>query len=202
MRANPVVVLDRAALAGIDVSRETRLWAPGTAEDVIAALDRAHVPIGGVAIDSRQVLDVTSFLAVSWTFGFLATLGGLTGLITVAGLVLYLETRQRTRRVAYALARRMGLTRAAHLASLVLEVGATLLASYAVGAALSWVAVRLVYLRLDALPTVPPTPLLRAPVPALLATGAAVLLAAWLGALVAQRAADQTKLAEVLRLAE
>lgn len=202
MRANPPVVLDRAAVAAIDASPETRLWAHGSAEALAARLEAARVPLGGLAVDARQVLDVTSFLAVSWTFGFLATLGVLTGLITVGGLVLYLETRQRSRRVAYALARRMGLSRAAHLASVLLEVGATLAAGYLVGVALSFVAARLVYLRLDALPSVPPVPLLRAPTAALGGTGAAVLAAAWLGALVAQRAADRTRLSEVLRLAD
>jgi hypothetical protein len=63
-------------------------------------------------------------------------------------------------------------------------------------------AARLVYLRLDALPTVPPVLLLRAPVLALAGAGLAVLVVTWLGALVAQRSADRTNLAEVLRLAE
>ena len=157
MRANPTVALDRAALQGIRANCEPRLWAHGTPETVGLALERAGVQAGGLVVDSRRVLDATSYLAVSWTFGFLSALGVLPGLITVGRLVLYLETRQRARRVAYALSRRMGLSRAA----------------------------RLVYLRLDALPTVPP-----------------VLVVTWLGALVAQRSADRTNLAEVLRLAE
>jgi hypothetical protein len=68
--------------------------------------------------------------------------------------------------------------------------------------ALSLVAARLVYQRLDALPDVAPTPLLRTPVAALLATGSAALLAAWLGAWTVQRSADRTNAAEVMRLAE
>ena len=91
-------------------------------------------------------------LAISWTFEFLQALGVLTGLICAGGLLLYLETRQRSRRAAYALSRRMGLSRAAHLGSLLAEVGGTLLGNLRIGAALSFVAARLVYLRLDALP--------------------------------------------------
>jgi len=202
MRANPLVVVDRRALAGLDAARETLLWARGEREQVLAALDRADVRVAGVVTDAHDVLDVSSFLATSWTFGFLQALGVLTGLITVGGLLLYLETRQRGRRTAYALSRRMGLSRAAHLGSLLAEVGGTLLGGFAIGVGLSFVAARLVYLRLDALPTVPPVPLLRTPVPALAGTAVAVLAVTWLAAWMAQRSADRTNLAEVLRLAE
>jgi putative ABC transport system permease protein len=202
MRANPLVVVDRRALAGLDPARETLLWARGEREQVLAALDRADVRVVGVVTDARDVLDVSSFLATAWTFGFLQALGVLTGLITAGGLLLYLETRQRSRRAAYALSRRMGLSRAAHLGSLLAEVGGTLLGGLAIGVGLSYVAARLVYLRLDALPTVPPVPLLRTPVLALAGTAVAVLAVTWLAAWMAQRSADRTNLAEVLRLAE
>jgi putative ABC transport system permease protein len=202
MRANPLVVVDRRALTGLDPARETLLWARGEREQVLAALDRADVRVVGVVTDARDVLDVSSFLATSWTFGFLQALGVLTGLISAGGLLLYLETRQRSRRAAYALSRRMGLSRAAHLGSLLAEVGGTLLGGFAIGVGLSFVAARLVYLRLDALPTVPPVPLLRTPVPALAGTAAAVVAVTWLAAWMAQRSADRTNLAEVLRLAE
>ncbi|HEV3400000.1 MAG TPA: FtsX-like permease family protein, partial [Actinomycetes bacterium] len=202
MRANALVVVDRRALAGLDPAKETLLWARGERDQVLAALDRADVRVVGVVTDARDVLDVTSFLATSWTFGFLQALGVLTGLICAGGLLLYLETRQRSRRAAYALSRRMGLSRAAHLGSLLAEVGGTLLGGFAIGVGLSFVAARLVYLRLDALPAVPPVPLLRTPVPALAGTAAAVAAVTWLAAWMAQRSADRTNLAEVLRLAE
>jgi putative ABC transport system permease protein len=202
MRADPVVVIDRRALGSLQPAKETLLWAHGSREQVLAALERADVRVVGVVTDARDVLDVSSFLATAWTFGFLQALGVLTGLITAGGLLLYLETRQRSRRAAYALSRRMGLSRAAHLGSLLAEVGGTLVGGFAIGVGLSLVAARLVYLRLDALPTVPPVPLLRAPVAALAGTGAAVLAVTWLAAWLAQRSADRTNLAEVLRLAE
>src|SRR5215211_6114201 len=202
MRANPLVVVDRRALGDLQPAKETMLWARGSREQVLAALDRADVRVVGVVTEARQVLDLSCFLATAWTFGFLQALGVLTGLITAGGLLLYLETRQRGRRAAYALSRRMGLSRAAHLGSLLAEVGGTLLGGFAIGAALSFVAARLVYLRLDALPSVPPVPLLRAPVPAVAGTAAAVLAVTWLAAWMAQRSADRTNLAEVLRLAE
>jgi putative ABC transport system permease protein len=202
MRANPLVVIDRRALGDLEPAKETLLWARGQRERVLAALDRADIRVVGVDTAAGDVLDVSSFLATSWTFGFLQSLGILTGLICAGGLLLSLETRQRSRRAAYALSRRMGLSRAAHLGSLLAEVGGTLLGGFAIGAGLSAVAARLVYLRLDALPTVPPAPLLRTPAPALAGTAAAVLAVTWLAAWLAQRSADRTNLAEVLRLAE
>ena len=43
---------------------------------------------------------------------------------------MYLEARQRSREVSYALARRMGLARRAHRRSIALELGAILLVSF------------------------------------------------------------------------
>lgn len=113
-----------------------------------------------------------------------------------------METRQRARRVSYALSRRMGLSRRAHLASLVLELGTPLLLGCAVGAGLALVAAWLVYGALDALPSLPPSPLLRLPLGAMALAGLVTWLAAWVAAVVAQRAADRTRVEEVLRLAE
>ncbi|HZD72662.1 MAG TPA: FtsX-like permease family protein, partial [Actinomycetota bacterium] len=201
VRGNPTLVVDRRALGDLSGLAEYRLWARGDLTAVQAAVQRAGIATGITAV-ADNVLDVTSFLAVSWTFGFLQSFGVLTGLITIGGLLLYLETRQRARKVTYVLIRRMGLSRAAHRLSVLVEVGATMVLGCALGMALSLVAARLVYPRLDALPEVAPTPLLRTPVAALLATGSAALLATWLGAWTAQRSADRTNAAEVMRLAE
>jgi putative ABC transport system permease protein len=201
VRGDSMLVVDRHALGNLAGAAEHRLWARGSLDAVQAATQRAGIATG-IATVADQVLDVTSFLAISWTFGFLQSFGVLTGLITIGGLLLYLEARQRARKVAYVLIRRMGLSRAAHRRSVLVEVGATLLGGCLLGMTLSLVAARLVYPRLDALPDVSPAPLLRTPVAALVATGAATLVAAWLAAWTAQRSADRTNAAEVMRLAE
>jgi putative ABC transport system permease protein len=200
VRGDNMLVLDRHALGNLAGAAEYRLWARGPLDAVQAATQRAGIATG-IATVADQVLDVTSFLAISWTFGFLQSFGVLTGLITIGGLLLYLEARQRARKVAYVLIRRMGLSRVAHRRSVLVEVGATLLGGCLLGMGLSLVAARLVYPRLDALPDVSPSPLLRTPVAALLATGAATLVASWLAAWTAQRSADRTNAAEVMRLA-
>jgi putative ABC transport system permease protein len=191
VHGNAMLVVDRHALGSLAGAAEYRLWARGPLEAAQAAVHRAGIATG-IATVADQVLDITSFLSISWTFGFLQSFGVLTGLITIGGLLLYLEARQRARKVAYVLIRRMGLSRAAYRRSVLAEVGVTLLGGCLLGMVLSLVAARLVYPRLDALPEVSPAPLLRTPVAALVATGVAGLLAAPLAAWTAQRSADRT----------
>jgi putative ABC transport system permease protein len=97
------------------------------------------------------------------------------------------------------MARRLGLTRGAHLRSLLLEMAGVAVAGLLVGAALAAGAVAVVYRRLDVDLLRPPTPLLEVPVPALVLSGVVVLAVAGLAALYAQRAADRADPATVLR---
>ena len=101
---------------------------------------------------------------------------------------------------AYALGRRMGLSRATHLRSLLAELGLLLGLAYVVGVALSWLALGLVHGLLDVDPARPPTSLLVLPVGVLVGAAVAVAAVAALTALYAQRVADRTPPAETLRL--
>jgi putative ABC transport system permease protein len=197
----PTVVVSAASLGPVDPHAGTlnELWSSRTVTDA----EKALFAQGGRlfdASDQARVFAVANFLGISWTFGYLSALAALVGLVAIGGLLLYLETRQRTRIAAYALGRRMGLTRATHLRSLLAELGTLLLTAYAAGAALAWLTVLLVYRRLDVDTSRPPTPLLTAPVAAFLGTAAAAAVVAILAALYAQRSADRVKPAEVLRL--
>jgi len=197
----PLLVVDRAALDPLPITVEEQLWAKGDVGTVVPALRDSGMRFTDQLPDADEVLGTTSFLTTAWTFGFLQALGVLTGCIVVGGLLLYVETRQRSRRVSYVLSRRMGLSRRAHLLSLLLELGAPLLAGCVAGAALALAAARLVYGELDSMPAIAPPPLLRLPLPTLVATAAAVCAVAAAAAWVAQRAADRTRVGEVLRLA-
>jgi len=146
------------------------------------------------------VFEVANFLGVSWTFGYLSALAALVGLVAIGGLLLYLETRQRSRTASYALGRRMGLTRATHLRSLLAELGVLLGLAWVIGAGLAWTAVLLVYNRLDIDPSRQPTPLLTVPVLAFAGSAVAVAVVVVLAALYAQRSADRADVSEVLRL--
>jgi putative ABC transport system permease protein len=188
------------AVAGrMDSGWRTEIWARDDPEMALAALRRVGLTPETVTT-AADVMRTPAFLAVSWTFRLLSALGALAGAVALVGLVLYGQARQRDRVVAYALTRRMGLSRGAHRRSVLWELVGLLLFALILGAGLAVVASLAVYRRLDPLPDLPPTPRL---LPGVLlgATLLGVLLAALTGAFLVQRAADRANVAEVMRLA-
>jgi putative ABC transport system permease protein len=202
----PLLVVSSARLdavagqEGFGSGSRTELWAREDPEVAVTALRRAGVAPETVTT-AADVMRTPAFLAVSWTFRLLEALGGLAGLVALAGLVLYAQARQRSRVVAYALTRRMGLSRAAHRRSVLWELGGLLLFALGLGAGLATMAALAVYRRLDPMPQLPPDPGLALPGAVLGATLLGVLLAAGAGAFLVQRAADRANVAEVMRLA-
>jgi putative ABC transport system permease protein len=197
----PMIIVDRTRLGAVDPHAGTfdELWTNGPAAPGEAEV-RAQDGVVFDTIDQEQVFDKADYLGITWTFGYLTALAGLVGLVSVGALLLYVETRQRTRVAAYALGRRMGLSRATHLRSLFAELGLLLGVAYVVGAVLSRVALGLVHGQLDIDPSRPPGTLLVLPVPVLIGAALAVTVVAVLTSLYAQRVADRTPPAEVLRL--
>lgn len=178
------------------------VWAKGDPAKALRRLRAAGVvgPFEDV-VTARQVMATTTFQAMSWSFGLLEAVGGVAVLVTLAGLLLYLQARQRGRVVAGALARRMGLARAAQRRSVAIELAGMLLVALVVGVALALVAALLVFARLDPLPAVPPGPALRLPVGLFGLLLAGVVLVAVAGAALVQRLSDRTSVAEMMRLA-
>jgi putative ABC transport system permease protein len=197
----PMIIVDRNRLGPIDPHAGSfdELWTNGPAapaEAEVLAQDRLIFD----TIDQAQVFEAADYLGVTWTFGYLTALAGLVGLVSVGALLLYVETRQRARVAAYALGSRMGLSRATHLRSLLAELGLLLGLAYAVGVGLSLVALGLVHGLLDLDPVRPPTPLLVVPVGVLAGAAGVVAAVAAVTALHAQRVADRTPPADILRL--
>jgi putative ABC transport system permease protein len=202
----PLLVVSAERLSQWAVALRVRLttghevWTREDPAAVVAVLREAGtVPEATRA--AATVMRTPAFLAVSWTFAMLQTLGALAGLVALVGLVLYVQARQRGRLVAYALARRMGLSRGAHLRSVAMELAAMLLFSFALGVALALVTSSLVYRRLDPMPELPPGLHLVLPGAVLGLTLLGVAVAAVAGALLVQRGADRANVAEVMRLA-
>jgi putative ABC transport system permease protein len=175
------------------------LWSPEPADSVVRALRARDVTVHHV-LTASEVQRSPSFLALSWTFGYLEALGVAAGLVVLTGMVLYLSARQRERSLSYAMARRMGLRRGSHRLANAVEILTILLAALVVGVLAGSVAAVLVNTRLDPLRTVPPEPLTRLPLGALgvVVVGIAVagLVAAWL----VQRAAERARVADLMRL--
>ncbi len=206
---SPMVVADSDALtralenAGSSVAKvggRQELWALGPSAAVAGRLRRAGVPIEQV-VTADQVRQTPSFLSLSWTFGFLQALGIMSGAIALAGILLYLQARQRSREVSYALARRMGLIRRSHRWSVIIELGTMLVASFLIGTVAATAASFLIYGRLDLQPGIPPPPLLRIPGILLGLVLAGLVVFAYAGAWLVQRRADRMNVAEVMRLA-
>jgi putative ABC transport system permease protein len=208
-RSRPVVVADVARLTEAlddegavlsELGPRYELWARGDPEEVRRRIESAG---RGVAVvrSVADVRDTPAFQSLAWTFGFLEALGVAAGLIALVGLVLYLQTRQRSREISYALARRMGLSPRAHRRSVAIELGGMLVTAFLVGAVLALGAALLVYRRFDPLPALPPGPVLRVPATVLAVAGATILVAAWVGSRLVQRRADRANVAEVMRAA-
>lgn len=183
------------------LSRTEVLLIKGDPAAIERALSAGHVATQSVVSAAEVSTATPVFLSLSWIFEFLQALGVLTGLIALGGTVLYLESRQRSREVSYALSRRMGLRAGAHRVSVLLELGGMLVTGFVLGAALSWIAARLVYAKLDPQPTLPPPALFRSPLSLFALTLAALLFVALAGSVLVQRAADRANVAEVLRVA-
>ena len=208
----PMLVTRYDALFGVSAASESsvpeqlisdyELWAQAPAAEVEQALLAEQINFNPVSVlSTAEILASPSFLALTWTFGYLQALGVMAGAIALAGMLLYLQTRQQAREVSYALARRMGLTRSAHRWAVALELGGMLAISLLVGAVLAVASSWLVYARLDPLPTIPPEPLFAVPPLLFVVLLALISLAALLGAWRVQRKADTAKVSEVLRYA-
>src|SRR6266508_1084580 len=202
----PLLVVSAARLsvwagnARTPLAAEHEVWTREDPAAIVAVLREAGT-VPEATRTASTVMRTPAFLAVSWTFAMLQALGALAGLVALIGLVLYAQARQRGRLVAYALARRMGLSRGAHLRSVALELAAMLLFGFALGTTLALVTSSLVYRRLDPMPEIPPGLHLRLPGAVLGLTLLGVAVAALAGALLVQRGADRANVAEVMRLA-
>lgn len=204
-RGQLTLVVDRETLvkSGLRlVSLETRyeLWAKGDPATILPVLRRQQFPVE-LAETAAHIRRTPAFLALSWTFGLLQAFGILAGLITLLGVLLYLQARQQAREVSYALARRMGLQRGTHRLSVLVELLAMLLTAFVLGALFSTVAAALVHTRLDPIPALPPGPMLAVPQLLFGATALGIILVCALGASLVQRRADNARVAEVMRLA-
>lgn len=197
---DPMLIVDADSLGEVDRSagRQTEVWSTSSEQAVRDALPEGIRVLRVQSTDT--VFRVANFLSVSWTFGYLQALAAFVGAVAVGGLLLYLETRQRSRVASYALARRMGLTAGTHFRSLVVELGALLTVAFVIGGALAWTAVLTVYGQLEIDDRRPPAPLLTVPVVTVIAAALATALVALLTAAYAQRAAGRADMAEVLRL--
>jgi putative ABC transport system permease protein len=203
--ATPMIVVDRAALPRIDpyTARSEEVWTGAfDAGAAAGAIGTAGQQVTGRVTETAIVRN-TDLYPLTWTFGYVEVLAGLAGVIGVCALLLYLAARQRSRTAAYALSRRMGLTRSAHLASLAAELAVAVGFGALLGVLLARLVLAPVTQVLELDPGRPPyATVLVLSWPAVLAVAVGAVLLVLLGALTTQAVADRARAADVLRGAE
>ena len=179
----------------------TEFWVRGDPGVASAALSRIRYK-PDLVLTTDEVKDIPSFIAVIDTFLVLGGLGIVAALLMLSGLLMYMQARQRSQVVSYGLSLRMGMKHETHRGALALEIGAMLVASYAVGASLGVAVVLLALPSVDPLPMIPPAPLFLVPGSLMLLAFVCVLGLSWCGAWLTNRHARKFDLGEVMRLAE
>jgi putative ABC transport system permease protein len=198
-RGNPTLYVAASALDDLDLPRPvTEAWIRGDRGDSLAALAAAGTEFReGRRVD--EVVDQASFLTVSWTFGFMQSLGIAAGVLVLGGIAVYLDARRRGRLLGYAFARRMGLSPRVHRRALLLELTASVVVGCWLGLGIGLGGARLAYGRIDPVPGFQPDPLLRPAVAVVVGLATTALVVAGLAAVLARRRTDRDDPVEVLR---
>jgi putative ABC transport system permease protein len=205
-RDRPLVVISREALESA-IERAERspgvlrylLWVSGEDAETVGNALRAESIGFSYTLPASRTLDLLKFQAVVWTFDFLELYAALAGLIAIGAILLYADTRQRSRNLAYALARRMGLTRSDHIRASLLETAIPVITGVALGAATALVTARTVYSALDPVPETPPGPRWVPAIELIVVTFVGAMAVAWTTSRISQRAADTADTSELLR---
>jgi putative ABC transport system permease protein len=176
-------------------------WAKGPVGPTSAYLVSSGADPNTVVVAADR-LQTPGFRALAWSFVFMELIGVVTAVVALIGLLLYLQARQRSRELSYALGRRMGLTAGAHRAAVAIEIAALLASAYVLGSLLALATAELIYRRLDPLPQLTPPPVLRTPFSLLGWIGLAIAICAGFGAWLVQRRAERANVGAVLRFAE
>ena len=144
-----MVVVDRTAMVDRITTAE-EVWVREPPTDALDQLDDAgFAPRSERDVDS--VFEVTSFLALKWSYHVLTVFAVLVGAVVVIAQLLVLEGRRHSRRTTHVMASRMGLDRRREAISIVVEIAIPLVAGAIVGVIAGLLASRLAVERLDSL---------------------------------------------------
>jgi hypothetical protein len=178
----------------------TELWLRGDPNAVSASLRAANsVPYD--IFTAEEVRSGPETKAITATFASLRLLGAGVGILSVVGLLLYLQARQRARILSNSLSGRMGLRRRDRALALLFEIGMLLTFAVLAGGLGGIAAGRLVLGHVDPRPEIAPDPVFEPSVPSLVALGIALIVVSLLGGLVAHRRTERSDVAAVMRVA-
>ena len=194
----PLVVIHEDELAARGVEGLEEIWVADTSTTIEDRLVAAGTPPLFVTKAASGGVE-SQLQAQLWAVDYLEIVGPAAGIVTLAGLSLYLAATARTRRMGAAMASRMGARRTTVIAATAVEVGAMTLAGWAFGVVLSWSAARLVSPDLDPLPNTAPDAIFRYGGGVVAGTAAVALGAALLVTLIVDGRSDRASLPELLR---
>src|SRR5262249_22145082 len=146
---------------------------------------KVNLPVTHISSSDDLFVD-TLYDPLTFTFEYLTALSLLSGLVTMVGLLLYLEARTPRHRRSYVMFRRMGLRPRTHRAALLIELGIPLAGGLVGGLVLAVGLAKALSANFDVDVTVPPGTILSAPVQVVLAIAAGVLVLAAAAAMYAQ----------------
>ncbi len=194
----PVLFVDLSAMERFDTRGRYEFWIRGDRSSALGALAAAGINPTYV-FDANTVTDDSYIQPVAYTFSFLNALVTLISAVAGGALLLYLDARSRARRVGYVLARRMGLSRVAHLTSIAIELGAAMVVGLIVGVLFSVAATDALSSRFSVDPKPVPHTVLSWPWHSVLIDVAVLVVVLVVAAFAAQRASERTPPAEVMR---
>jgi len=176
------------------------LWVKGPPSAAAAALTASPVHPYYVTTVDTFLRDPNVVLATR-TYGFMRTVAIASAVLVLIGVLLYLQTRQRSQVIASALTRRMGLSRGTETLSLCLELAGILAFAAIVGGAIALAAAAPIVRHLDPLPLDPPAPIFVFPVTAVLVIAAALCVFTLVAGAVTSWLARRTNISEAIRVA-
>jgi putative ABC transport system permease protein len=198
-KAKPTVYVAARAVEDLQLGHgRSETWIRGDRGSIVEVLEASGTGFGELRMQ-EAVAGRSSFLTVSWTFGFMQSLGVSAGILVLGGVAVYLDARRRDRLLGYTFMRRMGLTGGQHRRALVVELTASVLVGCWTGLGISVVAAWLAHQRIDPVPGFEPDPLLRPAGGLIVALALASLALAAVAAVLAQRGIDRDDPVEVLR---
>ncbi|GAA5183163.1 hypothetical protein GCM10023322_21800 [Rugosimonospora acidiphila] len=132
----PTALVPKAALGDDAQYAVAQLWVRGDPVEIQRAARAANLPITQVAVAADRYAN-SQWEPLTYTFDYLTALSLLTGLVTLVGLLLYLESQAPSHRRAYVLLRRMGLRARSHRRAMFGELALPLVAGLIGGVAVS-----------------------------------------------------------------
>ncbi|HEY7010100.1 MAG TPA: hypothetical protein VH395_14215 [Jatrophihabitantaceae bacterium] len=200
----PMVVVNERALGHVDsnmnIERVNQFWTNAEQYGHARALMAANHFTVLFELSSGVVVGTTGLLPVTWLFGYLRALAILIGVVAIAGLVFGLAARTRRRRVSYVLSRRMGMSKTAHLNSLLLELTLVIGLGWLAGSSLGVGSFGVVYKGFDVYPDLAPGARFAVPSLPVLTTALISAVIVVVAAVATHLLAERTRPAEILRL--